>query len=90
MNRREALSMLSAAPLVAKMDLLSKDDLAVLEVASMLESSDHGRSYDGESEMSEVIRSLARRGYLEQRAVRRNTTWYRLTQKGRQALASTP
>jgi hypothetical protein len=91
-TRREALLMLSAAPIVAKLDLLSKDDLAVLEIANHLEGSDKpGRSYNGESEISEVIRSLAHRGYLVQHAFRDDaerfpTRWYKLTEKGHGAL----
>jgi hypothetical protein len=87
MNRRSVLAMISAAPLVVKTDLLSRDDLLVLELAVRLEDSDEpGRDWDGESEMSDVIRSLARRGYLEVKEIRGETRWYRPTSKARAAL----
>ena len=88
MNRREAITTIAVVPVVAKLDRLSDDDLAVLEVAEYLEAQKDGRVWPPRSPTSEQILSLSERGYMaEPDHPHSNGNWYyTLTDKGRSAL----
>jgi DNA-binding PadR family transcriptional regulator len=88
MNRREALTTIAAAPMVAKLDRLSEDDLAMLEVAEYLEQQKDGRAWPPKSPTAEQILSLAERGYMQEpdHPHSDGNWYYTVTDKGRTAV----
>lgn len=90
-RRRSILAMISAVPIVARLDEISKDELELLKFAVLCTDSPHPpdeekRSWSPKSGMPEMIRSLARRGYLEPSG-NDGIEWYIPTKKGRAAVA---